>query len=62
NILRNHKDRVMGGFAYVWNTSGPEAVDLDFGLTDDNGVPVDGTLAALATKYKADDLEDKSSS
>jgi hypothetical protein len=57
NTLRSHPDRVIGGFAYVWNTAGPEPLDRNFGLTNDSGEPVDGSVSALATLYKADQAQ-----
>jgi Glycosyl hydrolases family 2, TIM barrel domain len=43
--------RVIGSAPYTWTTDGPEAVDAYFGLVDDEGQPVDDTVAALARLY-----------
>ncbi|MBI2907482.1 MAG: hypothetical protein HYX92_07515 [Chloroflexi bacterium] len=50
-ILRKQKDLVLGGFAYVWCTRGPELVDRVMGLVDDNGRPEDGSLEALSRAF-----------
>lgn len=52
NIVESHGARVLGGSAYVWTTAGPEPLDRNFGLTDANGQPVDGSLAELAAIYR----------
>jgi hypothetical protein len=43
--------RVVGSAPYTWTTAGPEAVDAYFGLVDEGGRPVDGSLAELARLY-----------
>lgn len=43
---------VLGAFAYVWTTDGPETLDQVMGLVDDRGQPVDGSLRALATAFR----------
>jgi hypothetical protein len=53
-IIREHPDNVLGGLAYVWTTAGPEPLDRSFGLTDANGVPVDGTLEELSSLYSGE--------
>ncbi len=53
-IIRSHRDRVLGGSAYVWSTAGPEPLDRTFGLTDASGRPVDSSLAELASLYQAE--------
>lgn len=47
----------LGGFAYVWNTNGPEAIDRVMGLVDANGKPVDNSLVALGDAFKTDDVD-----
>ncbi len=47
STIRAHPERVLGGVVYTWATRGPEDLDRVFGLTDDTGSPVDGSLAAL---------------
>ncbi len=51
SMMRNHQSNVLGGFLYVWTTAGPEPLDRVFGLVDSNGVPTDGTVEAMATKF-----------
>ena len=53
-IVATHRGSVLGGCAYVWTTAGPEPLDRGFGLTNEAGEPVDGTLAALASLFAAD--------
>jgi hypothetical protein len=53
-IIRDHPDTVLGGSAYVWTTAGPEPLDRNFGLTDANGLPVDDSLAELASLYSGE--------
>ena len=43
---------VLGGFAYVWNTVGPEALDRSFGLTDQANRPTDNSLATLNELFR----------
>jgi beta-galactosidase/beta-glucuronidase len=50
-IIADRRDRVLGGLAYVWTTDGPEPLDRNFGLTNAQGQPVDGALAALGELY-----------
>jgi hypothetical protein len=49
--LRGYPDYVLGGLAYVWHHRGPDPADPEFGLVDDDDVPRDGSLAALAGEY-----------
>ncbi|MDP2662933.1 MAG: glycoside hydrolase family 2 TIM barrel-domain containing protein, partial [Dehalococcoidia bacterium] len=42
---------VLGAFAYVWSTEGPEAVDRVFGLVNAQGEPVDRSLWALGRAF-----------
>ncbi len=42
---------VLGAFAYVWSTEGPEALDRVFGLVNAQGEPVDRSLWALGRAY-----------
>src|SRR5262249_44338900 len=51
NIVRAHPNNVLGGCAYVWTTAGPEALDRNFGLTHNNGIPVDNALSALSAAF-----------
>lgn len=46
---RKEPGMVLGGFAYVWSTNGPEALDRTYGLVNENGEPTDGSLAALTS-------------
>ncbi|MFH1486722.1 MAG: hypothetical protein ABIH46_11680, partial [Chloroflexota bacterium] len=50
-----HSNLVLGGFAYVWSTEGPEAIDRVMGLVDDEGLPVDGSLDALRKVFRGHD-------
>ncbi|MDP2727781.1 MAG: glycoside hydrolase family 2 TIM barrel-domain containing protein [Dehalococcoidia bacterium] len=45
---------VLGGFAYVWTTSGPEAIDRVMGLVDGEGRPVDRSLGVLKKAFRYD--------
>lgn len=54
SVIRSHP-RVLGGCAYVWTTAGPEPLDRTFGMTDDDGHAVDGSLPALASAYLEED-------
>ena len=54
SIIRAHPKRVIGGVVYTWATSGPEDLDRIFGLTDESGAPVDGSLAALRRLFRED--------
>lgn len=51
-IVRSHRDRVLGGCAYVWTTAGPEPVDRSLGLTDNAGVPIDDSFPLLADTFR----------
>jgi hypothetical protein len=51
SILCGRPDIVLGGLAYTWATNGPEELDRVFGLVDANGVPTDGSLAALSEAF-----------
>lgn len=42
---------VLGAFAYVWTTDGPEAIDRTMGLVDGRGQPVDRSLWALGGAF-----------
>jgi hypothetical protein len=53
-LVRSRPGVVLGGMAYVWATNGPEDLDRVFGLTDPNGNPTDGALAALSADYQQD--------
>ncbi|MGE3271174.1 MAG: glycoside hydrolase family 2 TIM barrel-domain containing protein, partial [Chloroflexota bacterium] len=54
STIRAHPERVLGGVVYTWATRGPEDLDRVFGLTDDNGAPVDGSLGALRQLFHED--------
>ena len=45
---------MIGGVVYTWATRGPEDLDRVFGLTDESGAPVDGSLAALRRLFQED--------
>jgi hypothetical protein len=53
SVIRSRPDIVLGGLAYTWATNGPEELDRVFGLVDSNGVPTDGSLAALSAAFVA---------
>jgi hypothetical protein len=55
STIRAHPERVLGGVVYTWATGGPEDLDRVFGLTDDAGKPVDGSIAALRALFRAGD-------
>lgn len=52
STIRKHPKRVIGGVVYTWTTRGPEDLDRVFGLTDETGKPVDGSLAALRRLFR----------
>jgi hypothetical protein len=58
NIIRAHAGDLLGGCAYVWSANGPEPLDRNFGLTNDAGIPVDGTAQALANLFKSDQAQE----
>jgi len=60
-LIRNFPKQVLGGFAYVWTTAGPEALDRSFGLTDAEGVPVDGSLFELSSAFLQERASQESS-
>jgi hypothetical protein len=53
NIIRQKRarDYVLGGSIYGWTTDGIEAIDRVYGLTNADGQPVDGALAAIARRF-----------
>ena len=51
SVVRSFPAFVLGGAAYVWSTDGPEAVDRQFGLVDERGIPVDDGLETLSQMY-----------
>jgi beta-galactosidase/beta-glucuronidase len=55
STIRAHPERVLGGVVYTWTTGGPEDLDRVFGLTDADGKPVDGSLAALRALFRSGD-------
>ena len=54
STIRAHPERVIGGVVYTWATRGPEDLDRIFGLTDEEGRPIDGSLATLRRLFQAD--------
>ena len=54
STIRAHPKRVIGGVVYTWTTRGPEDLDRVFGLTDESGAPVDGSVAALSRLFHED--------
>lgn len=56
--VRARPERVLGGAPYVWTTNGPEEVDRVFGLVDQNGKPVDGSLAAIGRLFRGEAARD----
>jgi hypothetical protein len=54
SMIRAQPKRVIGGVVYTWTTRGPEDLDRIFGLTDEAGVPVDGSVAALRDLFQED--------
>ena len=56
STIRAHPKRVIGGVVYTWATRGPEDLDRVFGLTDESGAPVDGSIAALGRLFQEDVL------
>ena len=54
SVIRAHPEMVLGGVVYTWATDGPEDLDRVFGLTDVEGRPVDGSLAALGRLFQDD--------
>ncbi len=51
-MIRRANGWVLGGSVYAWTTDGPEEVDRVFGLTDQDGQPVDGAFAAISAVYR----------
>lgn len=51
-IAKQNSANVLGGFAYVWTTTGPEAIDRVMGLVNDDGQPVDRSLSTLGKAYR----------
>ncbi|MCC6991248.1 MAG: hypothetical protein IT181_19745 [Acidobacteria bacterium] len=56
STIRAHPERVIGGVVYTWATRGPEDLDRVFGLTDEEGRPIDGSLATLRRLFQADSV------
>ena len=50
--ITQHSSFVLGGFAYVWSTDGPEAIDRTMGLVNDNNWAVDGSLWSLRQAFR----------
>lgn len=57
-MIRARPERVLGGAPYVWTTNGPEEVDRVFGLVDQYGKPVDGSLAAIGRLFRGEAARD----
>jgi hypothetical protein len=55
SAIRAKPEMVLGGIVYTWATQGPEDLDRVFGLTDPNGVPVDGSVEALGQLFREDE-------
>ncbi len=49
--MQKEPGRVLGGFAYVWSTNGPEALDRTYGLVNEKGEPTDASLATLSSQF-----------
>jgi hypothetical protein len=54
SVIRARPEMVLGGVVYTWSTQGPEDLDRVFGLTDPDGKPVDGSVAALGRLFLGD--------
>ncbi len=52
--ISQHATFVLGGFAYVWSTDGPEALDRTMGLVNDNNWTMDGSLWSLRQAFRYD--------
>lgn len=50
--IAKQKASVLGAFAYVWTTNGPEAIDRVMGLVTADGQPVDRSLSSLGRAYR----------
>jgi len=50
-LIDRHPEYVLGGVVYAWTTQGIDVIDRVYGLVDENGVPVDGTLDAIRRKH-----------
>ncbi|HZU07747.1 MAG TPA: glycoside hydrolase family 2 TIM barrel-domain containing protein [Chloroflexota bacterium] len=50
DIIRQHDAYVLGGAVYAWTTEGIETTDVQFGLVDGQGHPIDGALEALRAR------------
>jgi hypothetical protein len=50
-VIRSRPSMVLGGVVYTWSKVGPEDLDRVFGLTDEAGQPVDGSVAALSRMF-----------
>ncbi|MBI2954163.1 MAG: hypothetical protein HYY30_07605 [Chloroflexi bacterium] len=51
SMMRENSSLVIGGFMYVWTTTGPETLDRVYGLVDENGKPTDGSLEAMGAQF-----------
>jgi beta-galactosidase/beta-glucuronidase len=52
DVIARHRPEVLGGCAYVWTTAGPEPLDHNFGLTNPDGTPVDGSFQELSSLFQ----------
>ncbi|TAK35595.1 MAG: hypothetical protein EPO21_05675 [Chloroflexota bacterium] len=52
--IADNPNTVLGGFAYVWSTTGPEAIDRVLGLVTPENAPTDGSLVALGEVFRQD--------
>ena len=50
--IAQYPDWVLGGFAYVWTTEGPEVVDRSLWLVDGKSTPTDDSLSALGQVFR----------
>jgi len=49
--ITQHSNSVLGGFAYVWSTNGPEPIDRVMGLVNSDNWPVDSSFWALTQAF-----------
>ncbi|MCC7104856.1 MAG: hypothetical protein IT307_06910, partial [Chloroflexi bacterium] len=61
SLIRSYPDWVIGGAVYTWASDGPEELDRVFGLVDEGRAPRDGSLAAIAQFYQADERRQSAS-
>lgn len=56
--IKKRLDMALGGFVYTWSIKGPEPLDRVFGLLNERGEPVDGTVDALAEQFVREKVEE----